>query len=144
MEKIYTKFNRVRPLAEKVALKYKGELSFDLDIGRIYFCAVEGMKGRFLAQCRRITEPYWTMLREKYDFVILYNMDMIEYRLQMSKASKKQKTRYLKLITLHELMHIGEEGKLRRHDREDFAFLLKKFGIDWVARGGLLKTKGEK
>ena len=43
-----------------------------------------------------------------------------------------------KILMLHELKHIGigEKGlKLEEHDREDFADILKRYGIDWNMHG---------
>lgn len=37
------------------------------------------------------------------------------------------------MVMLHELEHIQADGKLKDHDVEDFAYILRKFGVDWHA-----------
>lgn len=133
MEKVYKKYEKIRPAAEKLARKYSRLLASDLDISTICFCKVSGSgRSRFLARCYRVIEPYYTIMDEKYMFIILYNTDKMKLMMDIAKLSKKGRTDYIKAITLHELMHIGEEGSLVKHDIEDFSILLRRFGINWV------------
>lgn len=39
---------------------------------------------------------------------------------------------WLKILILHELMHIDYLFKLRDHDVKDFRLLIKQYGLDWA------------
>ena len=141
MVKIYTEFKEIRKIALKIKKKYKDLLSEELLVKRIYFMKVEGWHGRALATCMKVMEPYHTIIDRKYDFIIQYAINKIDEVTE--KMGKKQRWNYIKVITLHEMMHIGDEGKIRRHDIEDFRILLKKFGIEWVSGKDLPDILGE-
>ena len=37
----------------------------------------------------------------------------------------------LRILMMHELMHIGEDYELAPHDLEDFRYIVDRFGVDW-------------
>jgi len=74
------------------------------------------------ADCTKVKLKYQAWL--PYDFIITF------YEPNTELLSENQR----KILMLHELKHvgIGEKGlKLEEHDREDFADILKRYGIDW-------------
>ena len=72
-----------------------------------------------LADIRAITGIYSHYI--PYDFVVtIYEpncMDLTDAQMQ--------------ILLLHELMHIGDDGSLKRHDIEDFYSILNQFGLGW-------------
>lgn len=74
------------------------------------------------ADCTKVKVKYQAWL--PFDFIITF------YEPNTELLNENQR----KILMLHELKHIGigEKGlKLEEHDREDFASILKRYGIDW-------------
>jgi len=74
------------------------------------------------ADCTKVKVKYQAWL--PFDFIVTF------YEPNTELLSENQK----KILMLHELKHIGigDKGlKLEEHDREDFADILKRYGIDW-------------
>lgn len=57
-----------------------------------------------------------------YDFIVTVYEPNVTY---MSDAQ-------LQVLLYHELLHIGEDGKLRGHNIMDFKTILEQYGIDWT------------
>ncbi|MBQ9022228.1 MAG: hypothetical protein IJ113_09530 [Eggerthellaceae bacterium] len=86
-------------------------------------------KGRLVfGECEKIPDKYkWSI---PYDFTITV------YTLNIEHFNDEQ----LKILLLHELMHIGievdgneESYHVIPHDIEDFKAILDRFGMDWSA-----------
>jgi hypothetical protein len=78
------------------------------------------------ADCRKLKWTYKAWL--PFDFIITF------YECNTETLSENQQ----KILMLHELKHIGigEKGlKLEEHDIEDFAKILKNYGICWNGYG---------
>jgi hypothetical protein len=95
---------------------------YDVRIG--YVLSQENPPGTKIkyADCTKVKVKYQAWL--PYDFIITF------YEPNTELLSENQK----KILMLHELKHIGmgDKGlKLEEHDREDFADILKRYGIDW-------------
>lgn len=79
-----------------------------------------------LGQCEKVADKYkWAI---PYDFMITVFQPNVE------RLSRKQK----RILILHELLHIGilvdgneERYFIRKHDYEEFALIIRRFGIDW-------------
>ena len=115
----------MRKLAEQIISRFP-ELSIIPEYGiRIgYVLSQENPPGTKIkyADCTKVKLKYQAWL--PYDFIITF------YERNTELLSENQK----KIVMLHELKHIGigEKGlKLEEHDREDFADILKRYGIDW-------------
>jgi hypothetical protein len=76
-----------------------------------------------LADCRLVNGPYRALLDFRY--IITF------YEPNIYGLSDNQK----KLLMLHELKHIGEDGKIRPHTIEDFGSMLERFGVYWNRDG---------
>lgn len=50
----------------------------------------------------------------------------------------------LQMLVYHELLHIGEDGKLNSHTVQDFYSILKEYGLDWITNKKLKKIVGDK
>lgn len=119
----------MRKLADQIINKFP-ELQiipeYDIKIG--YVLSQEkpsGTKVKY-ADCEKVKVKHQAWL--PYDFIITF------YEPNTELLSENQK----KILMLHELKHvgIGEKGlKLEEHDREDFADILKRYGIDWNIYG---------
>ena len=115
----------MQKLAEQIIARFP-ELSIIPEYGiRIgYVLSQEqppGSKVKY-ADCEKVKVKYRAWL--PWDFIITF------YEPNTELLSENQK----KILMLHELKHIGigEKGlKLEEHDREDFADILKRYGIDW-------------
>ncbi len=110
----------LRELAEKLRRRYPGELA-TVKPGQIGFMVnladapKKGGRGR-LACCRRV--PGWVQYLTGLTHVI-----------ELFKENCKHlQGNQLTLVLYHELRHIGEEGKLRIHDTEEFGEILDTFG----------------
>ncbi|MEN6312786.1 MAG: putative metallopeptidase [Clostridiaceae bacterium] len=115
----------MQKLAERIIARFP-ELSIIPEYGiRIgYVLSQEQPPGTKIkyADCCKVKLTYQAWL--PYDFIITF------YEPNTELLSENQK----KILMLHELKHIGigEKGlKLEEHDREDFADILKRYGIDW-------------
>jgi len=115
----------MRKLADQIICKFP-ELAiipeYSIRIG--YVLSQENPPGTKIkyADCEKVKVKYQAWL--PYDFIITF------YEPNTELLSENQK----KILMLHELKHIGigEKGlKLEEHDREDFADILKRYGIDW-------------
>jgi len=115
----------LRKLADQIIERFP-ELSiipeYDIRVG--YVLSQEkpaGTKVKY-ADCRKVKLNYQAWL--PFDFIITF------YEPNTELLNENQR----KILMLHELKHIGigEKGlKLEEHDREDFASILKRYGIDW-------------
>ena len=116
----------MRALAEKVAGAYRQYLPH-IDTDRILFYRESlGCMSRADAKCRMITEPYKSILQSKgldADWIIEF------YSVHTAHKSEN----YLAVLMLHELMHIGGNGKLVDHDIQDFRDILRGVGAEWAA-----------
>ena len=119
----------LRKLADQIISKFP-ELAiipeYDVRIG--YVLSQEKPAGTKIkyADCRKVKLTYQAWL--PFNFIITF------YEPNTELLSENQK----KILMLHELKHIGigEKGlKLEEHDREDFADILKRYGIDWNMYG---------
>jgi hypothetical protein len=115
----------MRQLADQIIARFP-ELSiipeYGIKIGYVLSQENPGGSKIKYADCRKLKWTYKAWL--PYDFVITF------YERNVELLSDNQK----KILMLHELKHIGigEKGlKLEEHDREDFADILKRYGIDW-------------
>lgn len=74
-------------------------------------------------------KPITTYNGAPVDFVIEYFLLSIE---QICPKEGEHFDLLMRRVTLHELMHIAEDGKLIPHDTQDFRYLLEKYGMDWM------------
>ena len=74
-------------------------------------------------ECHKVKPLYKAYI--PYDFIIVI------YDQAIPMMTEKQK----RILMLHELMHVGVDTKgdpkIIPHDVEDFASILKEFGMDW-------------
>jgi len=112
----------IREMAEQI-IEAKEELGHVRDFSVDYLwndVEVKTKKGPVLARCYKPTglERYYC----DHDFVVVvYEPNVID----MSEA-------HLQVIIYHELLHIGEDGKLKDHDINDFRKIIEKYGYDWI------------
>jgi predicted metallopeptidase len=114
----------MRPLAQRVIRAYPNLLGH-IDIDRLLFYhEITGCASNAVAKCRRIVPPYRDILRAAgidADWIIEF----------YSVHTDGKSTNYLQVLMLHELLHIGEDGKIVKHNIQDFRSVLKLAGIDW-------------
>ena len=92
----------------------------DYSIGYFYKNGDDTGDCKSLGTCQRVTGilEYYT----DHDYIICINERVLG---TMSDAQ-------LEILLYHELMHIGEDFDIVKHDVEDFYTLLKEFGVDWA------------
>ena len=121
----YEKDESLRELANEIINTKSKELWHIKDIiglDNIGFVRVYNNSNKY-GECRKITGIYAAFI--PYKFIITF------YDKNTNLLSENQK----KLLMYHELKHIGEDEKLINHDVEDFADVLKKYGIGWEKPG---------
>jgi len=112
------------------------ERFFYVEVDRILFVrrVLGGETSRETAAVRRIYPPY-DLLNPQYRYIL----EVIDVKFKgLSEESKNR-------VIEHELMHIpqGFDGTLVKHDVEDFADILEKYGIRWLKRRGEEDEKEE-
>lgn len=119
----------LRELAGRIIDRFSELSHIDEFIGRENICFVmsyepKTKRGRqILADCRAVKGPYRALV--DYQFIITF------YEPNIQDLSENQQ----KILMLHELKHIQEDGKIRPHDVEDFSDILHRYGIDWSNNG---------
>jgi len=121
-----------KPIARKLAQQ------FDLYLGHIDLEKVKFVKTitdycrKYDARCHLVGVPLCYFTKAYY---------IIEY---IYPNCEEMTPKQMEIITLHELMHIAEGGtdpddkafmKMKKHDREDFVFIMRKYGLDWNSTG---------
>ena len=115
----------LRSLAGKILDRFPELSHVDEFIGRENVCYVlsyepKGDKGKTVfADCRAVKGPFRALM--DYRYIITF------YEPNIQDFTENQK----KILMLHELKHIQEDGKVRLHDVEDFSSILHRYGIDW-------------
>ena len=122
----------IKELAEKI-IEVKDDLFHirEYEVGFLYSDIEKKNGGCFVyADCTKTN----AMLKyySGYDFIItIYEpnvMDLTDGQLQM--------------LLYHELLHIGEDGRLRPHNVQDFHEIIGKHGIDWIDNDSLEEIVG--
>lgn len=93
---------------------------YDYHIGYFYCDEAKRSQGkRILGQCIKVSGilSHYT----DYDFIIVI------YEPNISNFNDAQ----LQALLYHELLHIGEDYRIVKHDVNDFYSVLKEFGVDW-------------
>jgi predicted metallopeptidase len=115
----------LRSLADKIINRFPELSHIDEFIGRENICYVlsyepKGDKGKTVfGDCRAVKGSFRALM--DYRYIITF------YEPNIQDFTENQK----KILMLHELKHIQEDGKVRLHDVEDFASILHRYGIDW-------------
>jgi hypothetical protein len=117
----------MRKLAEKVIRAYP-ELLQDVDIDRVIFLYEETCEPcEFNGYCKLVEADFRDIFKAKgvqVDFVIGF----------MGCHCEGKSERWLAILMLHELMHIGYGiygPKVVRHEIEEFGAVLRLAGMDW-------------
>jgi len=71
-------------------------------------------------------DPLWWSVLDEFGVYWDYLIAVYGYH-----AEGKSRN-WLKILVYHELRHIGIDGKLVKHQVEDFKDILREFGIDWL------------
>lgn len=74
-------------------------------------------------QCEKVAQKYKWII--PFDFTITIYEPNLQYRSEEA----------LKVLLLHELMHVGIDGDsfyCVPHDLEDFKYIVDKYGTDWI------------
>jgi predicted metallopeptidase len=119
----------LRSLAERIIDRMPELYYIDEFIGRENICYItsyepKGNQGKIIfADCRAVKGSYRALLDFRY-IITFYEPNMCDFT-----ANQR------KILMLHELKHIQEDGKVRPHDVEDFASIIYKYGITWNSHG---------
>lgn len=119
----------LRELAGRIIDRFSELSHIDEFIGRENVCFVlsyepKSSQGRAVfADCRAVKGSYRALM--DYRFIITF------YEPNVQDMSENQH----KILMLHELKHIQDDGKIRPHDVEDFSSILHNYGIDWNKNG---------
>ena len=110
-----------RDIAKKLFAKFPSKFQ-TFDLGRIKFVRVISEKSSVFADVTKIHYP-----------ASLYTEDLFVIRTYSCKFDDLDEARQ-NLTIYHELMHISPifDGTLLKHDTEDFAQILKDFGVRWT------------
>ena len=120
-----TRWKKQEKRCAKLLTKYGGISLTQVDPDEICCLKVHGAeKADWYARIRAVSFTYSELL--EYCYIIEFNFEKVSNYCD----TKKQFRNALILIAYHELMHINEKGKLRKHDIQDFWHILKIFGID--------------
>jgi hypothetical protein len=99
-----------------------------VDADKILFARVVGSSASWLGKVWRIKSPYHLLAAvdggEAFEYILAINDD----RCRGVFVSPLMEV----MVVLHELQHIGRDGKLEKHDVEDFAWMIREFGVDWA------------
>jgi hypothetical protein len=96
---------------------------FDVDrIGFYYEVTCE--ENPASADIRAVKEPWRSVLADRGTF---WDYLVCVYGYHAEGKSEN----WLRILLYHELRHIGFDGKLVEHNIEDFADILRDFGINW-------------
>lgn len=128
--KSYVIDNDIRDLAERVVKVYADCIGY-IDTDRILFIRETlGGMSKAAAKCRLVQEPYASLLSE-----LGHDVDwIIEF---YSYHTEGKSPEWLAILMLHELMHIGADGKIVDHDIKDFRDILRGVGVDWSSYSNL-------
>lgn len=95
------------------------------------FVAVHhGGKYKWLGKIWKARPPYSALFAEDFvacKFIVCFNMD----RICSGVKSRSEIRKRLKIVMLHELLHIRGES-LVPHDIEDFKLLLRRYGVAYL------------
>ena len=127
---IWKMSNVLQKVAKMVIEKNKGYLE-DCDSDAIAFLSVTDIRARWWGRTYSVREPFKTLLEREIEYVIVINMDLVNDNFHDS----GDRLNAVKLIMLHELRHVLGEGKLRKHNVEDFDSMLRKFGLKYLVSG---------
>ena len=116
-----TRSKKLEKICRKLVKKYRGRtLEQSIEPERVVCLKVYGaIKAKWIGRIHRVAFPYNSFI--DYDYIIQFNWDMIIDRVK----NKKQLNNLVIGVAYHELRHIAPEGKLKRHDVEDFADLIR-------------------
>ncbi|EGO63517.1 putative metallopeptidase [Acetonema longum] len=117
----------LRQLGDRVISKRPELFYIDEYIGRENICYVLSYEpkidrktgGVVFADCRMVTGPFRALM--DYRYIVTF------YDPHVQDLTENQK----KVLMLHELLHIKDDGKIRPHDIEDFSMILRQYGLDW-------------
>jgi len=116
----------MRTMAERLISAYPQEFGH-IEFDRVLFyqeITGEPDKGGSAARCRKIQPIFRQALADagvEADWIIEF----------YSAATADKGERWLAILMFHELRHIGFDGKLVKHDLEDFIQVLQLAGILW-------------
>lgn len=121
----------MRLLADKVISRMPELFHIDECIGREnigYIINYEPKKDNktghiIYAECKLVNGIFRPLIPFRY-IIVFYNPNVED-------LNENQK----KILMLHELKHIGADGKIRPHNVEDFASIVNRFGTNWNASG---------
>ena len=128
-ETIYSPVKEAQETIEKLCAKYSDVL-WQVRPASVIVMGVEnkerGKKNNTLAKVRTI--------RGSERAVLQLNNVPVRYIIELYWSDWNDwKERFKQWIILHELLHIcNEEGKLVRHDSEDFKIILDAVGVNWA------------
>jgi len=118
------KSKKLHSICKKLLKKYKNFTLADIEPESVMIMWVDGgSSAKWLGRIRIIQHPYSVFFEEKY--LIEINKDKISANCE----NKKQFKNGVIAVCYHELKHIRDDGKLKKHDIEDFVDILKAFGV---------------
>ena len=125
-----------KPIARKLVQQFDLYLGH-IDLEKVRFVnTIADYRRKYDARCHMVGAPLCHFTNCYY---------VLEY---IWPNCEEMTPKQMEIITFHELMHIAEGGtdpddkafmKMRKHDREDFIFILRKYGLDWNMAGKILE-----
>ena len=113
-----------KQIQENWAVKWK---LFHIDLNRVGFLYESSCEEtKYAGECRQVGQPWKGLLEDAgidWDYVIEV------YGFHAEGKSRE----WLQILLYHEMRHIGFDGKLVKHNIEDFRDVLLEFGLDWHA-----------
>jgi len=120
----------IRRLALRIIKAYPEALGH-IEIDRVaFYLEITGTPAR----CgRRVAGGACFKVRPPFRETLALAGSKVEWIVAFFSAETEGKSdEWLAVLMLHELMHIGPDGKLVEHDIEDFSTVLHTAGIDWA------------
>ena len=111
--------SQYRDIAEQIVDRYNTAFGH-IDVDSILFLAEDSKAPKKYADIQLVKAPY--------TFITNYKFIMTVYEPKTIAMNEAQ----LNMLIMHELMHINDDfDGLVKHDLEDFAFIVGKFGCCW-------------
>jgi hypothetical protein len=120
----YQQNPQLQTIARRLIRKYPEHFGH-LDADRMLFLMeITGSDNKNIADCRRVTQPWRDLL---YSLGVDADWMITFYSVHCEGKGKA----FLAAVMFHEMLHCGEDGKVVKHDVQDFHLVLHHLGLNW-------------
>lgn len=134
---LWEKRDDIKPIVSELIEKFSEQLNH-IKPSRIEYVAFSKKKSKKMAYVMSVKPVYSLLINADY-FLCVH----LERWVELTVSEKR-------VLILHELSHIPQNGfdesskeyrRLIDHDVQDFAFIIKAFGVNWEESEKILKKK---